>query len=134
MTGEAGRRLRPDGAHARAEEGSRVTAALLDRREQALDAVRARAEDPVVAPEAIHRFEERLGVWRIRYFDRRDEHRFGAAVTERVGGGSRLFRGARHEHALAEERPRVVPAHLLAQVHDLTDDDHGGVRRGLPCA
>ena len=57
-----------------------------------------------------------------------DERRFdglGAVRFEQIDELARLLARTRHQHAAAEERPRVEPAQVIAQADDVADDEHG---------
>ena len=56
--------------------------------------------------------------------------RLRAQLLEPLDELGRLLARARHDDALAEQRPLVEPAQVLAQPRDLADDDdRGGAQR-----
>ena len=67
---------------------------------------------------------ERAEILRRHDADHRGFDRIGAHRLEAHHEIARLLLGPRHEDALAEERPRVEPAQMIAQRHDAADDEH----------
>ena len=69
------------------------------------------------------RVVERAVVFGRHDADHRRLDRFGAHRFEPIDELRRLLARARHEDALAEQRPRVEPAQVLAQRDDAADDE-----------
>ena len=69
---------------------------------------------------------ERVGILRRRNLNRRRRNRLGAALLEHLDELARLFERARDDDPLAEERPLVEPAQMLAQAGDGADDQQRG--------
>ena len=74
-------------------------------------------------PRARARLVERTVVVRRHDADHRRLDRFGADRFEQLDELGRLLARPRDEHALAEQRPRVEPAQVLAQRGDAADDE-----------
>ena len=112
---------RPDGADAHALQLAHVA-----RREQplheVLDGVAAREHDPVERRRLVTGAAQRVGILGRRDPDRRRRNRFGAALLEHLDELARLLERPRDDDALAEERPLVEPAQVLAQPGDGADD------------
>ena len=67
------------------------------------------------SPELAQRAPQRRGILRRLDANRRRQQRRGAGVAQRLRHRAGLLGGARHQHALAEQRLAIVPAQLLAQ-------------------
>jgi hypothetical protein len=95
--------------------------------QEQLDGVCAR-DDPLVAGRfrTSNRVAQLALVVRRHDLDHRQLDRLGALRRERAGEVACLPARARDEDALAEQRPRVEPAQLVAEPRDFADDGDGG--------
>ena len=122
VTRDARGRRRPDGADADALQLAHVARGEQPLHE-VLDAVGAREDDPVERRRVVAGAVERVGVLGRRDADRRRRDRLGAALLEHLDELARLLARPGDDDALAEERPIVEPAQVLAQPGDGADDE-----------
>ena len=123
------RRAAADGAQPRPLQRAHVARAVEERGHERLDGVGAREHDPVEALALRGGAQQRIGIVRRHDADHRRFDRFGAQHRQPVDHLGRLIARPRHEHALAEQRPRVEPAQVIAEADHAADDEN---RRPAP--
>ena len=118
-------RRRPDRAHPDAAERPEVAPRRRQPLHERIDGVGAREHHPVEPVDRRARLVERSVVFRGKNADHRRLDGLRAERLEQVGELGGRFPRTGDENALAEQRPRVEPAQVLAQRGDPSDHQNG---------
>ena len=116
-------RRRADRADGGPRQGARIARAAHQRIQEPRGRDRRFEHDPVEAIDRSRGAIDRFGIVGRRHAERGRQHCFGAEILERVRQFTRALGRSRQDDALAEQRPRVEPAQVIAQSRHFTHDE-----------